>query len=119
MFEDLMDDFVFGPMNLIGRAVGAIRSAMRRSRSRRTHKHAASATVRVAIPRPDKGGKVAALDVIKHVQRWGVDVVGGREAATHDARNIYIVIPMRQLEWYRWLYNDGELRTPKRGWRKA
>lgn len=115
MFEDLMDDFVFGPMNLIGRAVGAIRSATRRSRSKRTHSHAASATVRVAIPRTDKGGKVPALDVIEHVHRWGVDVVGGREAATHDARNIYIVIPIRQLEWYRWLYNGGELRSPSRG----
>lgn len=114
---DLMDDSVFGPMNLIGRGAGMAASLGRSSKSKRRHAFSPQDTVRVAIPRPDKGGSIPVLQVMEHVQQYGVDVVGGRNAVTHDARNFYIVIPLRQMKYFQWLYNNGELQTPKRAWK--
>ena len=113
---DFMDDFIFGPMNLIARLVSLVASASRTSRSRRSHADSAQDTIRLVVPRLDKGGNVPVLDVIRHLEKYGVDVIGGRHAVTHDSQFFYIVVPVRQLSWVRWLYSDGQLRSPSSGW---
>jgi hypothetical protein len=113
---DFMDDFIFGPMNLIARFVSLVVSVSRTSRSRRSHADSAQDTIRLAVPRLDKGGNVPVLDVIGHLEKYGVDVIGGRHAVTHDSQFFYIVVPVRQLLWVRWLYCDGRLRSPSSGW---
>lgn len=108
-FADFIDDFVFGPLGLIGYIVAAI-DGMIKNRP----------IARVKIRRFDKGGKIPVLDVIRHVQYYGVRLMGGTGGATHDARNIYIAIAKRQRRWFEKLYNyeEKELWYPKSAWKE-
>lgn len=117
MLMDIMDDFVFGPMNLIGRIVRLVAGALRTSKARNKYKQAANDTTVIALRRIDKKGEVDPLTLIRHMTRNGVDIIGGTNGVTHDSQNIYITLATRQLPWFNWLYNGGELRSPKRSWK--
>jgi hypothetical protein len=85
---DFLDDFVFGPLNLINRVEGLIKLAIYHDRG-----------VRLAIPREDKGGKHSLPEVRALLRKYGVDSFG----CTHDARNLYFSVKQRQAAWAEYL----------------
>lgn len=96
---DLLDDFVFGPCNLIDRAEGLI-SGIRYG----------DLGCQFAIPRADKGGPYTLTEVEDLLARYGVAVFG----RTHDANHMYFKVKKRQARWaeYLMLHAGVELTTP-------
>ncbi len=85
---DLLDDFVFGPLNLINRAEGLLRLLIYRDSG-----------VRFAILREDKGGLHSLAQVRTILKRYGVVLFG----CTHDAQCIYFTVKKRQADWAEYL----------------
>jgi hypothetical protein len=96
---DLLDDFVFGPCNLIDRAEGLL-SGIRYG----------DMGHQFAIPRADKGGPFTLAEIEELLARYGV-VVFGR---THDANHMYFHVKKRQARWaeYLMLHAGVELCNP-------
>lgn len=112
MFWDLFDD-VLGPLNFVDRITGWLQLQTRRGSRRRRYRDAASASVRITHPRPDKvPGAIPIMQVRAHLRKYGVDSY----AYTHDARNFYFSVPKRQEEWFKRLYNNGQLWSPRTAW---
>jgi hypothetical protein len=99
MMMDLLDDLVFGPLNLINRAEGWLKLLFYHD-----------AGVRFAIPRQDKGGQHSLANVRELLARYGIASFG----CTHDARCIYFLVKKRQAAWaeYLLLHAGVELRNP-------
>jgi hypothetical protein len=85
---DLLDDFVFGPFNLIDRAEGLL-SGIRYG----------DLGHQFAIPRADKGGPFTLAEIEDLLARYGVAVYG----RTHDANRMYFHVKKRQARWAEYL----------------
>ena len=96
---DLLDDVVFGPLNLVSRAEGLLRGTLYRD-----------VGYRLAIPRADKNGRHTLVEVEDILRRYGVVAFGG----THDSRNMYFLVKRRQARWaeYILLHAGVELVSP-------
>lgn len=96
---DLLDDLIFGPLNLINRAEGWLKRAAYRD-----------AGVQFQIPRQDKGGRFSLPEVRQLLLHYGIDSFG----CTHDARSIYFFTKQRQAAWaeYLLLHAGVELQNP-------
>ena len=111
---DILDDFIFGPLNLINRITGHIQIATRRGSRRQKQKHGRMAMTRISIPRSDKDESVAPFRlIIAHMEKHGVRTF----SHTHDSRNFYLSVARNQESWFRWMYNGGQLRAPTRAWK--
>lgn len=88
MFLDLLDDFVFGPLNLINRAEGALHLWAYQDFG-----------TQFAIQREDKGGQHSLSGVRSILARYGVPLFG----CTHDSRHIYFIVKRRQSVWAEYL----------------
>lgn len=111
---DFLDDFVFGPFNLLDRAIGWAQIATRRGSRKYRGRTGRFDMVRKAIPRSDKDPNIPPFKfVIQHLQKYGVDTY----SYTHDSRNFYITIPKRQEKWFNRLYNNGQLWSPASSWK--
>jgi hypothetical protein len=89
---DVLDDTIFGPLNLIDRIEGMIRLAVR-----------GDSGVRFGILRMDKGGKHSRPDVRKMLKRYGVDTFG----IQHDAKHLYFLVGRRQAKWTAYLLDSA------------
>lgn len=85
---DLLDDFVFGPFNLIDRAEGLLSGIRYKDMGRQ-----------FAIPRVDKGGPFTLAEIEDLLARYGVAVYG----RTHDANHMYFHVKKRQARWAEYL----------------
>lgn len=83
-FMDFMDDFVFGPMNLINRAEGMVRLMI-----------AGDTGVKLSILRMDKGGKHSLREVQGILKTYGIDTFG----CTHDSKHLHMIVKKRQSNW--------------------
>lgn len=89
---DFLDNYVFGPLNLIDRAEGAVRLAARHDSG-----------VRFGVKRLDRGGQHSRPDVRRMLKRYGVDTFG----ITHDATNLYFLVGQRQASWAAYLLKNA------------
>lgn len=96
---DLLDDWVFGPLNLIDRLEGLFKAALYGDMG-----------YRMTIPRVDKGGKHSLPNVQRTLKKYGVATYG----CTHDANNMYFSVKKRQARWaeYILLHAGVELTSP-------
>ena len=96
---DLLDDLVFGPLNLIDRFEGLLKAVLYRD-----------AGYRMAIPRLDKGGRYSLSEVQQTLRQYGVATYGH----THDARSMHFSVKKRQARWaeYILLHAGVELTSP-------
>jgi hypothetical protein len=96
---DLLDDLIFGPLNLVDRADRVLRSVWYRDPGHR-----------VAISRADKGGRHTLREVEDVLNRYGVKAYG----RTHDSKNMYFIVKRRQARWaeYVLLHAGVELVSP-------
>lgn len=81
---DLLDDFVFGPFNLIDRIEGILTGIRYRDLGHQ-----------FAIPRADKGGPLTLAEIEDLLARYSVAVYG----RTHDANRMYFHVKKRQARW--------------------
>ncbi len=81
---DLLDQYVFGPLNLLDRLEGLLSAGRHRD-----------AGHEIAIPRVDKGGKFSLNEVRDLLRRYGVATYGRR----FDAHHMYIRVKKRQARW--------------------
>jgi hypothetical protein len=89
---DFLDNFVFGPLNLIDRIEGMFRLAARRDSG-----------VQFGIKRLDKGGKHSRPEARNLLKKYGVDTFG----ITHDATNLYFLVGRRQAKWTAYLLDSA------------
>ena len=89
---DLLDDYLFGPMNLINRLEGTLRLLFAQDRG-----------VRFAILRQDKGGKHSLREVQELLQRYHIATFG----CTHDAKHLYFLTKARQASWTEYILLRG------------
>lgn len=96
---DILDDFVFGPLNLINRFEGLVKSAIY-----------GDTGYRMSIPSVDKGGKHTLSWTRSVLKKYGVATYG----CTHDANNMYFSVKKRQARWaeYILLHAGVELTSP-------
>lgn len=83
-FMDVLDDFVFGPLNLIDRLEGVL-SGLRYG----------DLGHQFAIPRVDKDGAHSLNECEAMLKRYGIAVYG----RTHDAKRMYFHVKKRQAAW--------------------
>ena len=97
---DLLDDYLFGPMNLINRFEGRFRLLL-----------AQDGGQRFAILRQDKGGQHSLSEVQALLQRYHIATFG----CTHDAQHLYFMVKARQASWaeYLLLCAGVDMRNPK------
>ncbi len=81
---DLLDDYLFGPMNLINQFEGVFKLLLAQNRG-----------VRFAILRQDKGGEHSLREVQELLRRYHIDTFG----CTHDAKHLYFLTKARQASW--------------------
>ena len=103
---DLFDNFI-GKMDFFDKWFGFINRAVRPSKGGRF-----GPTVKIAVLRLDKGGKLPFKQIVDHLRRYGVPTFDHG----YDARYHYFRVRKTQARFAAWLYNDGSLRTPKRRW---
>lgn len=87
-FMDFMDDFVFGPLNLITRTEGLVRQQIYQDTA-----------VKFSILRIDKGGIHTQNDVKRILDKYRIPAFGW----THDSRCIHFLIKSRQANWTEYL----------------
>lgn len=85
---DFLDDFIFGPCNLIDRLEGLLRGV---SYGDLGHQF--------AILRADKGGQFTLAEVEALLDHYGIPVYG----RTHDAQCLYFHVKKRQARWAEYL----------------
>lgn len=105
--NDFMDDFVFGPMNWIAYVGSWIMALVKRR-----------PIVRKAVRRFDKGGNYPVLDLMQVMSRNGIRFLGSQRLVTHNSKNFYVVISLRQARMFDYLYNfeSDTLRQFVRRW---
>jgi len=96
---DLLDDYIFGPLNYVDRLEGLLKALYYQDTG-----------VRFAIPRKGKGGKHTLQDVSQILQQYGIPIF----CRTHDSKNMYFRVKKRQAAWAEYLLlNAGiELNHP-------
>lgn len=96
---DLLDNWIFGPMNLIDRAEHLISGTRHNDWG-----------YKMAIPRADKEGEPNLRDAEHLLNRYGVAVYG----RSYDAKNLYFHVKNRQASWaeYLLLHAGFELVSP-------
>lgn len=96
---DFLDNFIFGPLNLINRLEGLVRLG-----------YYQDSGVRFALLRLDKGGTHTLPEVRSLLHRYGIVLFG----CTHDAQCIYFTVKKRQATWaeYLLLHAGVELKNP-------
>lgn len=104
---DLFDNFM-GAMNFYEKAFGFANRLRHRSKGGRL-----GVTVKIRMKRIDKGGRLPLKAVTDHLQKHGVPTLDHG----YDANYRYFRVRKTQLTWAKWLYNDGNLRTPKSAWK--
>ena len=104
---DFLDDYLFGPFNWIERVFGFAHRLRKPSRGGRF-----GATVRIAVLRLDKGGKLPFRRVTDHLRHYGVATFDHG----YDAQYHYFRVRKTQAKFAAWLYSNGKLRTPKKAW---
>lgn len=87
-FMDFMDDFVFGPLNLITRAEGLVKQQIYHDTA-----------VKFSILRIDKGGIHTQNDVKRILDKYQIPAFGW----THDSRCLHFLIKSRQANWTEYL----------------
>ena len=92
--NDFMDDFIFGPLNLIAYGIGFVASAIKNRPIERK-----------AIRRFDKGGNYPILPLMRDLKANGIRFLGGRHSVTHDSSNFYVVVSAKQSRQFDYLYN--------------
>lgn len=107
---DILDDFVFGPLNFIDRIIGAVNRSISPSKGGRFGK-----TYRITVPRIDKGGKRTGREVMAHLKRHGVPAFG----YGYNSKSTWFYVRETQRAWATWLYNEKTqaMRTPKSNWK--
>lgn len=105
---DAFDNFM-GAMNFYERIFGVANQAIKPSKGGRF-----GPMVRIRVKRIDKGGDVAFRQVVGHLHRHGVPTFHH----AYDAEWRYFSVRKTQEKWAEWLYNGGNLRTPKRAWKE-
>lgn len=101
------DNFL-GFMNFYERIFGVINQSVKPSKGGRF-----GPLVRIRMKRIDKGGKHVLITVTDHLERHGVPTFHH----AYDAQWRYFSVRKTQVGWARWLYNNGDLRSPKQAWR--
>lgn len=98
-FMDFMDDFVFGPLNLITRIEGLVRQNVYQDTA-----------VKFSILRIDKGGIHTQNAVKRVLEKYRISAFG----YTHDSKCIHFLIKSRQAAWaeYLLLHADIQLQNP-------
>lgn len=96
---DWLDDFIFGPLNVIDRLDGWIRGAMY-----------GDFGYKIIIPRYDKGGKHTLNECNALLNHYGVAVYG----RTHDSQNMYFKVKKRQARWAEYVLTQAgvEMKNP-------
>lgn len=96
---DLLDDLIFGPLNLINRTEGWLKLLSYHDSG-----------YRFAIPRQDKGGRHSLSHVREILKRYGISTFG----CTHDSKSIYFLVKRRQAVWTEYLLLQAgiELNNP-------
>lgn len=103
---DFLDDWIFGPLNLIDRLHGLIRGVAYGDLG---HKF----TVRYA----DRGGHHSRAEIEAMLKKYGIAVYG----RTHDANCLHFLVKKRQASWADYLMRNagvavvGEPLTPGNG----
>ena len=85
---DLLDDLIFGPLNIIDRLEGLLKATRYQERG-----------YRMTIPRVDKGGRHSLAAVQQLLQQYGVVTYGH----THDGQSIHFSVKKRQARWAEYL----------------
>lgn len=94
-FMDFMDDFVFGPLNLITRAEGIVKQKVYQDTA-----------VKFSILRIDKGGVHTQNDVKRVLKKYRISSFG----YTHDSQCIHFLIKSRQAAWAEYLLLHAGIR---------
>ncbi len=97
---DILDDFVFGPFNLISRIEGLFKEVKYDDSS-----------VRFALVRLDKGGSHNFHEVRTLLNKYGISIFG----VTHDSQCLFFRVKQRQAAWseYLLLHAGVELRIER------
>lgn len=109
-FFDFMDDWVWGPFNWFERGFGFTNRLVSPSKGGRF-----GPTVEIRIRRMDKGGKIPFRSVVDHLRRYGVNTFDHG----YNSQYQWFSVRKTQIKFAEWLYNGGNLRTPRRAWRDA
>jgi hypothetical protein len=104
---DVIDN-ILGSLNFIDLLFGKANRLRHASRGGRF-----GPTVTIRLKRIDKGGDYVLREVIGHLNRHGVPTFDH----AYDAQYRYFKVRKTQAAWARWLYNDGNLRSPQRAWK--
>lgn len=98
-FIDLLDDYVFGPLNLVDLIEGIVRLTAYRDSG-----------VRFSILRLDRGGKYSRPEVRAILKKYGIASFG----ISHDSQCLHFLVKRRQAKWaeYLLLHAGVELQNP-------
>ncbi len=88
MLMDLLDDYFFGPLNVIGKSERLLRGMVYRD-----------VGYKLSIQRSDKGGDHTVGQVQNILNQYGVVIY----SHTHDSQNMHFCVKERQARWAEYL----------------